>query len=263
VRRGNQAYEHIQNDGYGNVILAATQAFFDERLTRPGDHRLFQRLENVGRRALDLFDKPDAGLWELRTKSKVHTHSSVMCWAGADRLARIAARLGMSGQAEQWRRDAEKMRAVIIENAYDAKRNTFVESFGGDGIDGSLLLLYEVGFIEGSDPRFVGTVETIEKTLRRGDHLYRYAVEDDFGTPQTAFNICTFWYIDALAAVGRQAEARELFENMLSSRNHLGLLSEDIDPKTGELWGNFPQTYSMVGLINSAMVLSTSWEEAY
>jgi GH15 family glucan-1,4-alpha-glucosidase len=106
-------------------------------------------------------------------------------------------------------------------------------------------------------------VAAIEKTLRRGDHLYRYAVEDDFGTPQTAFNICTFWFIDALAAVGRQAEARQLFENMLDSRNHLGLLSEDIDPKTGELWGNFPQTYSMVGLINSAMALSKSWGEAY
>ncbi len=263
VRRGNQAYEHIQNDGYGNVILAATQAFFDERLTRPGDHRLFQRLEDVGRRALELFDKKDAGLWELRTKSKVHTHSSVMCWAGADRLARIASRLGMTSQAQQWRQDADRIRGVIMEKAYDAKRNTFVESFGGKEIDGSLLLLYEVGFVEGSDPRFAGTVAAIEKTLRRGDHLYRYAVEDDFGTPQTAFNICTFWYIDALAALGRQAEARQLFENMLDSRNHLGLLSEDIDPKTGELWGNFPQTYSMVGLINSAMALSKSWEEAY
>ena len=217
----------------------------------------------MGRRALDLFDKPDAGLWELRTKSAVHTHSSVMCWAGADRLARIAARLGMTSQAQQWRQDADRIRAVIMEKAYDAKRNTFVGSFGGDGIDGSLLLLYEVGFIEGTDPRFIGTVAAIEKFLRRGDHLYRYAVEDDFGTPQTAFNICTFWYIDALAAVGRKPEARKLFENMLNSRNHLGLLSEDIDPKTGELWGNFPQTYSMVGLINSAMALSTSWEKAF
>ena len=263
VRKGNQAYEHIQNDGYGNVILAATQAFFDERLTRPGDVRLFQRLEDVGRRALELFDRPDAGLWELRTKAKVHTHSSVMCWAGADRLSRIASRLGMTAQAAFWRENADRIRAVILDKAFNAERNTFVESFGGSEIDGSLLLLYEVGFIEATDPRFVTTVAAIEERLRRGQHLFRYAAEDDFGTPETAFNICTFWYIDTLAALGRGAEAREMFENMLDCRNHLGLLSEDIDPRSGELWGNFPQTYSMVGLINSAMQLSRDWREAF
>ncbi len=263
VRKGNQAHEHIQNDVYGSVILAATQAFFDQRLTRPGDVRLFEGLEAIGNRILELYDKPDAGMWELRTKSRVHTYSSVMCWAGADRLAKIAERLDLPERAAFWRENADRMRAVILEKAFDAKQNTFVESFGGSEVDGSLLLLLELDFIDAADSRFVGTVEAIERRLKRGQHLFRYAQEDDFGVPQTAFNVCTFWYIDALAAVGRRDEARELFENMLSCRNPLGLLSEDLDPNTGELWGNFPQTYSMVGFINSAMQLSKSWREAF
>jgi pentatricopeptide repeat protein len=130
-------------------------------------------------------------------------------------------------------------------------------------VDASLLLMFELGFLPPEDPRFVATVEAVEKALRRGDHMFRYAQQDDFGYPETAFNICTFWLIDALAAIGRRDEARRLFEKMLDSRNHLGLLSEDIDPATGELWGNFPQTYSMVGLINSALRLSKKWSEAF
>ncbi len=263
VRKGNQAYEHIQNDVYGSVILAATQAFFDERLTRHGDIRLFERLEKIGVRCLELYDQPDAGLWELRTMAKVHTYSSVMCWAGIDRLAKIAARLNNPERADYWRGHATTIREVILEKSFNQTLNTFTESFGGKEVDGSLLLLMELGFIEPEDPRFMGTVDAIGQRLKKGLHLFRYATEDDFGFPQTAFNICTFWYIDALAAIGRETEARAMFENMLSSRNDLGLLSEDIDPKTGELWGNYPQTYSMVGLINSAMRLSKSWRDAF
>ncbi len=263
VRTGNQAHEHVQNDVYGSVIMAVTQVFFDQRLTRPGDVRLFESLEEIGNRVLELYDKPDAGMWELRTKSRVHTYSSVMCWAGADRLAKIARRLKLPERAAFWRENADRIRAVILEKAFDAKQNTFVESFGGSEVDGSLLLLLELDFIDAADPRFIGTVEAVERRLKRGQHLFRYAQEDDFGVPQTAFNVCTFWYIDALAAVGRGDEARELFENMLRCRNPLGLLSEDIDPNTRELWGNFPQTYSMVGFINSAMQLSKSWREAF
>ena len=120
-----------------------------------------------------------------------------------------------------------------------------------------------VGFLPADDPRFLGTLEAVEKELRRGPYLFRYDAPDDFGAPSAAFNICTFWYIHALAAVGRRDEARALFENMLFRTNHLGLLSEDLDLETGELWGNFPQTYSMVGLILCAMRLSRSWEDAF
>lgn len=263
VRKGNQAYEHIQNDVYGSVIMAATQAFFDERLTRKGDETLFKRLQTVAHKCIEMFDKPDAGLWELRTKAKVHTYSSAMCWAGADRMARIADHLGLAEDAAYWRGHADVMHTAILENAFDAEQNTFVESWGGTDLDSSLLLLLELGFIDAADPRFVGTVDAVGARLKRGHHLFRYAMEDDFGMPETAFTICTFWYIDALAAIGRRDEARAMFENMLHSRNHLGLLSEDIDPDTAELWGNFPQTYSLVGLINSAMRLSKSWRDAF
>ena len=139
----------------------------------------------------------------------------------------------------------------------------FVGPFGGEDLDASLLLLHDLGFLAADDPRFISTVEAVGRTLKRGSHVYRYANADDFGTPETAFMVCSFWYIQALAAIGRRDEARVLFEDILTHRNPLGLLSEDIDTRTGELWGNFPQTYSMVGLITCAMRLSTSWEEAY
>ncbi len=263
VRKGNQAYEHIQNDVYGSVILAAAQTFFDQRLTKPGDKVLFERLEAIGERCIELYDKPDAGLWEFRTMKRVHTYSSIMCWAGADRLARIAGQLDFYSREAYWREHADSIRDVIHDRAFDTEKNTFVESFDGEELDASLLLMNEIGFTEGDDPRFVGTVAAIEKALRQGNHLFRYAQKDDFGFPETAFNICTFWFIDALSAVGRIDEARDMFENMIQSTNHLGLLSEDIDPETGELWGNFPQTYSMVGLINSALQLSKKWREAF
>ena len=136
---------------------------------------------------------------------------------------------------------------------------SYTGALGEEDVDASLLMLADLGFHEAGHPRFEGTVRAIEASLLRGRHMFRYAVEDDFGRPANAFNICTFWYIDALAAMGRRAFARELFEEMLARRNHVGLLSEDIDPATGELWGNFPQTYSLVGIINSAVRLSRPW----
>jgi GH15 family glucan-1,4-alpha-glucosidase len=263
VRIGNHAYTQVQNDGYGSVILATTQSFFDARLRRPGTVDHFYRLEALGEKAVTLWDQPDAGLWELRTRKSVHTFSSVMCWAACDRLARIAARLGEMDRQAYWQDHAEKIRDGILKKAWNAKLKSFTGSFGGTEVDASLLLMHELGFLDPRDERFVSTLALIEKRLRRGMHLFRYGNEDDFGVPENAFNICTFWYIDALAAVGREDEARTLFENMLACRNHVGLLSEDLDPRTNELWGNFPQTYSMVGILNSAMRLSKSWEEAF
>lgn len=264
VRVGNQAYEHIQNDVYGSVVLAAAQMFFDQRLNRPGDLKVFDRLERVGEQSVAVFGKPDAGLWEFRTIAKVHTFSAIMCWAACDRLSKIAKQLGLDPRAKYWRDHADRMHKVICDEAWNPQLNSFVDSFGdGDQIDASLLLLHHLGFLDAGDPRFAGTVARVEQVLRRGDYLFRYTEPDDFGAPETAFTICTFWYIDALAALGRMDEARALFENVLDCRNHVGLLSEDLDPRTGELWGNFPQTYSMVGLISSAMRLSKSWEEAF
>lgn len=262
VRVGNDAYRQNQHDVYGTVILAATQAFFDERLERPGDKSLYHRLCPLGDAAAQLYDQPDAGIWEYRGRARVHTYSAMMCWAACDRLRRIAVRLGLDADARRWQNEAERMHKTICDAAWNETEGAFTETFGGDTMDASLLIMHDLGFMAADDPRFVGTVEAIERHLRRGDHLFRYAAEDDFGLPENAFNICTFWFIDALAAIGRQDEARQLLENMLTHRTELGLLSEDLDTQSGELWGNFPQTYSMVGLINAAMRLSQSWEEA-
>jgi len=262
VHVGNEAYKQRQNDVYGAVVLAATQMFFDTRLAKQGDRALFERLEQLGERAVAVFDRPDAGIWEYRGRERVHTYSSVMCWAACDRLARIAARLGIAKRERAWRKHADAIRKEILHHSWNPKSQRLVASFGGNSLDASLLLLPELRFLPADDERFRHTMAAVESELRRGKFLLRYGDADDFGMPETAFTICTFWYIDALAAVGRHAEARELFEEMLACRTSLGLLSEDIHPDTHELWGNFPQTYSMVGIINTAMRLSKSWEEA-
>jgi len=263
VRVGNAAYTQIQNDAYGSVVLASVHAFLDKRLIRAtGNRALFSHLEKLGHRAIEVFDQPDAGPWELRTKAAVHTFPSVMCWAACDRLAKIAVSMDREDRAAFWRENADRMHRIIDEKAFNPEKGTFVSSFGGEHLDATLLLLSELNFVKPDDPRFVATVDAVGKTLRRGDLLLRYDVEDDFGRMHTAFMICGFWYVDALNAIGRKEEARELFEHILSLRNSFGLFSEDADYTTGELWGNFPQTYSMVGLINSAVRLSRSWEDA-
>jgi GH15 family glucan-1,4-alpha-glucosidase len=193
----------------------------------------------------------------------VHTFASVMCWAAADRLAKIALAIGREERAEFWRMRADHMQRVIERHSYNRDLGIFVPTFDGRDLDATLLLLHELGFLAADDPRFVRTVEAVGRSLRRGDLLLRYDVEDDFGRMHTAFMVCAFWYVDALITIGRRQEAIALFERVLSLRNSFGLFSEDADYTTGELWGNFPQTYSMVGLINSAVRLSRSWEEAF
>ncbi|MEO7116762.1 MAG: glycoside hydrolase family 15 protein [Caldimonas sp.] len=260
VRVGNQAYEHMQYDVYGNIVLGAAQAFFDHRLFRRADLRDFSELEAMGDQAWRFHDQPDAGMWELRTRARVHTSSSLMCWAACDRLAKIAAVFGKTARELMWRTRADTIRTRILDNAWSEHRQAFVESFGGSDLDASVLLMAEVGFIDPLDPRFVKTVDALEKSLCDGPFMRRYEAPDDFGPPETAFNVCSFWRIDALARIGRADQAREIFEALLARRNHVGLLSEDLHPATGELWGNFPQTYSMVGVINGAMRLSAPWD---
>ncbi len=260
VRVGNQAYEHFQHDTYGNLVLGASQAFFDQRLLAPPGADDFRKLEFAGEQSFALYNQPDAGMWELRHRARVHTSSSVMCWAACDRLAKIAGHLGLAERHTVWEERAALIKSTILEQAWSEKRQSFVESFGGEHLDASVLLMSEVGFIEPTDTRFVSTLDQIEKTLGRGPHMMRYEAPDDFGMPKTAFNVCAFWRVDALSRVGRRERAREIFEALLETRNHLGLMSEDTEPATGESWGNFPQTYSMVGIINGAVRLSRPWE---
>ncbi|MDF7775701.1 glycoside hydrolase family 15 protein [Sphingomonas sp. AOB5] len=259
VRVGNQAYEQVQHDAYGQIVLSNTQAFFDQRLFRMAGVEDFESLERVGERAWEHHDHPDAGLWELRTRQSVHTYSSAMCWAACDRLANAAQALDLPERSAFWRERADQIRARIEEAAWRPETRRMSATFAGDDLDASVLQLLEIKFLSIDDPRFLDTLDAIEAGLRRGSHMLRYATEDDFGSPETAFNVCTFWLIEALHSTGRSTDARALFEEMLSRRTAAGLLSEDIDPMTGELWGNYPQTYSLVGLINCAVLLSKPW----
>jgi len=259
VRVGNDAYRQVQHDAYGQIVLSSVQAFIDHRLLRPSGPEDFAALERVGEHAWAMHDKPDAGLWELRTKQDVHTYSAAMCWAACDRLAMAAGALDMPDRAEFWANRARQIRTRIETSAWSDERGYMSATLTGDQLDASLLQLLDLRFLSPADPRFTGTLAAVEKRLRRGSHMLRYAHEDDFGLPATAFNVCTFWLIEALHMTGRTADARELYEEMLSRRTAAGLLSEDIDPVTGELWGNFPQTYSLVGLINCAGLLSKPW----
>jgi GH15 family glucan-1,4-alpha-glucosidase len=259
VRVGNAAYSQVQHDAYGQIVLSNIQAFIDQRLLRMSGVADFEALEKIGDRAWQLYDQPDAGLWELRTRQSVHTYSAAMCWAACDRLANAAEALGLAERAAFWQDRAIRMRDRIEQAAWRDDSQRMSATFAGDDLDASVIQLLDLRFLSPNDPRFVSTLAAIEAGLRRGSHMLRYATEDDFGLPETAFNVCTFWLIEALHLTGRTAEARLLYEEMLDRRTAAGLLSEDIDPMTGELWGNYPQTYSLVGLINCAVLLSKPW----
>jgi len=260
VRVGNQAAEHFQHDVYGSIVLGASQAFHDQRLFNRGTAADFAALEVMGERAWALHDQPDAGIWELRTRARVHTSSVLMCWAACDRLGRMAGALGLLARAQHWHARAATVRELILARAWNERRGAFVESLDGESLDASVLLMAEVGFLPARDPRFVRTVDALVATLADGPYMRRYEAPDDFGRPEVAFNVCSFWLVDALARIGRPEQAREAFEALLATRNHVGLLSEDTAPATRELWGNFPQTYSMVGIVNGAMRLSAPWD---
>lgn len=263
VRVGNQAAGQMQHDAYGSVVLGASQMFIDERLPRMGDAGLFHRLEPLGVQARRFAFEPDAGPWEYRGRQRVHTHSATMCWVACDRLASIARRLGLPSRAAHWREQADGLRKEILARAWHEKRGVIAGALDHDELDASVLLLHELGILSPGDERFKRTCDVIGRELNRNGFIMRYTSADDFGLPETAFLVCQFWYIDALAATGRKEQARHMFADLLGRRNCFGLLSEDIHPITGQLWGNLPQTYSLAGIVNTGRVLSRSWQEAW
>ena len=263
VRVGNLAATQTQHDVYGSIVLGATQMFIDERLPKMGDVALFSHLEKLGGQARKVAFEPDAGIWEYRGRARAHTYSVALCWAACDRLSKIARLLGLDERARYWADGARDIRKRLLVGAWDEKRGALTGAIGSSDLDASVLLLAELGLLAPSDPRFRGACEAIGRELMRNGRVMRYAADDDFGAPETAFLACNFWYVDALALIGRREEARERFASILSCRNHFGLLSEDVHPETGRLWGNFPQAYSMAGIINTATRLSSSWEEAW
>ena len=260
MRVGNAARHQRQYDCYGSVILSAAQIFWDERLGARDGNSLYNHLRQIGDCARTEALLPDAGPWEYRGRVSTHTFSAAMCWAALHRLGMIAARVGQAKDAEYWQEQARLVRETVLRRAI-TREGWISGVLDAEVADASTLLLPEIGFIRADDAAFSLSVHVIERRLMRHGFIMRYDEADDFGVPETAFLVCSFWYADALAMTGRKEEALEVFNRAHACRNNAGLLSEDVSVTDRALWGNFPQTYSLVGLILSATRLSRTWEE--
>ncbi|GGG55126.1 glycoside hydrolase family 15 protein [Hymenobacter glacieicola] len=252
VRIGNDAYTHIQNDVYGQVLVALLPLYVDCRFIdpeRPNPSTLVYEALNLIEATMD---QPDAGLWEFRNLAQYHCYTYLFHWAGSHAARKVARSLGnkeMEARAERLMQAA----ADHIEQCYNPELGAYTNAIGSPHLDASAMQLILMGYLDPSSERARTHLAALEKELMTPEGLfYRYRHADDFGTPETTFLICSFWYVEALAAVGRVEEAMTEFEKLTTYTNHLGLLSEDVDAKTGSQWGNFPQAYSHVGLVNAA-----------
>ena len=259
VRIGNAAAEQFQLDVYGEVADALTQALKGglppHQRTRPLSEVIMPFLEKAWRH-------PDEGIWEVRGGRQHFTHSKVMTWVAFDRAASLAAQADNGRDlANRWRRVADEIHDDVCRKAFDAKLGSFVQAYGSTAIDASLLQIPLVGFLPPDDPRVIGTVRAVENRLMRDGLVLRYeteAVDDGLPPGEGAFLACSFWLADVLVLQNRNADARRLFERLLSLCNDVGLLSEEYDLVAGRMLGNFPQAFSHVGLINTALNLTRS-----
>jgi GH15 family glucan-1,4-alpha-glucosidase len=258
VRVGNGAALHTQNDIFGEMVLALSPLYLDERFADERSPATLALIERLADRAITVVGTPDAGIWEYRTAWQPQTFSSLMCWAAADRMALIAARHA-PGKRAKFEEAAARIRARIVAEAWSERLGSFAGTHGGQELDAALLQMAPLRFLSATDPKLIGTVDAVGATLSHDGWLYRYGVDDGFGRPEVAFVLCTFWMVEALATTGRSAEARATMERVRAAMSPLGLISEDYAPATGRMWGNFPQAYSHAGLIHGAFAASPSW----
>jgi GH15 family glucan-1,4-alpha-glucosidase len=260
VRVGNAAAKQRQNDVFGEMVLALSPVFLDDRFSAERSPATLELLQRLTCKAIAVAGTPDAGIWELRGASKARTFSSLMCWAAADRMANVAARC-CPGHVSALRADADRIRDEILRRAWSERAGSLVNSYDGTDLDGALLQIACLRFLPPHDPRLHRTIDAVWRDLARGGWLMRYRVDDGFGMPTMVFVLCTFWLIEALVLIGRADEGRTLLEQALSALSPLGLLSEDYAPEGLRMWGNFPQAYSHVGLIHAAFAASPRWSE--
>lgn len=252
VRIGNQAYEHIQNDIYGQVLISMLPLYTDHRFIFSERKDSVRWLESLLSKIEATIDEKDAGIWEFRNMENIHCYSNLFQWAGASAAEKMALTIDNKSLAK--RAVALKKRAAKhIEACYDPVRKVYTNAAGGTNLDASTLQLIMMNYLDPASDRAKDHLIALEKELKASKGLfYRYLYKDDFGKPKTTFLICAFWYVEALAAVGRIEDAIKEFENLLQFSNHLLLFSEDVDENDGSQWGNFPQAYSHVGLMNAA-----------
>lgn len=252
VRVGNAAYDQRQNDSLGYLL----EVIYHNYKYFPGPLEDLEETWGIVKKMVKTvaaeWEKPDNSIWEFRNKADHFVFSKVMSWVALDRAAQIASYLRRPDYERRIRADADAIKADVLEKGWNPKINSFSQAYGNDEVDSSLLLMEQYGFIETDDPRFVATVDRVRQELLHDGLMYRYKNSDDFGEPESAFTICTFWMVRALFVTGRPEEARSLFEQVLSCSNHVGLFSEDLDFKTRRQLGNFPQAYSHLALIDVA-----------
>ncbi|ASZ15013.1 glycoside hydrolase family 15 protein [Chitinophaga pendula] len=256
VRIGNQAYEHIQNDIYGQVLISMLPLYTDHRFIfseRKDSDRWIDFLLNKIERTID---EKDAGIWEFRNFANIHCYSNLFQWAGCNAAEKIARGIGHQ-QLVQKAISLKERAAAHIESCYDPVRKVYTNAAGSDHLDASTLQLIMMNYLDPASQRAKDHLAVLEKELKTPQGLfYRYLHSDDFGKPKSTFLVCAFWYVEALACVGRLDDAIREFENLLQYSNHLLLFSEDVDEDNGSQWGNFPQAYSHVGLMNAAYRIS-------
>ena len=254
VRVGNDAYHQMQNDSFGYLMDVIYQYYLYFPGTLDEIEDMFEVVKNIVRTVMEDWRKPDKGIWEIRGDEKHFVLSKVMCWVALDRAEKIAVMLQKGGYADKWRCEAELIKTDVFMQGWKEEIQSFSQTYCNTELDSSLLLMEVYGFIDATDPRYKQTVDAIYRKLMYKGLMFRYNNVDDFGIPSSAFTICTFWMVRALLVTGRQAEALNLFETLLSYSNHLGLFSEDLDFDTKSQLGNFPQAYSHLALINTAML---------
>ncbi len=261
VRIGNDAYTHIQNDVYGQVLISLLPLYVDKRIIFTDRFDSSELVIKTLHMIEKTFDEKDAGIWEFRNLAQHHCYTYLFHWAGscaAIKIAKILDNRKMGELATQLRDRSEKM----IEKCYVPSKKGYAQAVGVERMDASTLQLIMMGYLNGDHNRAKAHLEALEKELLASNGLfYRYKHQDDFGSPETTFLICAFWYVEALACVGRIDEAIKYFEHIISHSNHVGLLSEDVNEIDGSMWGNFPQAYSHVGLLNAASRIATKLDK--
>ena len=256
VRIGNAAFNQQQNDIYGvlmDIIYTEIKLFSDEE---DQHEQLWSITKNVAWVINEKWMTPDKGIWEFRGEDQHFTFSKVLCWVAIDRAIKVAELFKKGKKIKKWILLRDNIKKDILSKGWNKNKRAFTQSYNSSDLDASVLLMEPYGFISANDPKYINTVHAIEKELSNDGLLYRYKNEDDFGLPSSSFTVCTFWFIDALNKIGEREKAKKLFDKLLSYSNHLGLFSEDLDFKTKELLGNFPQAYSHLALIETAMNLN-------
>ncbi len=255
VRIGNAAVEQRQNDLMGEVILCLETLLTDPRIVHDRPRDFFPLIRQLVEHAIAVAPHDDTGIWEYRSLLRPYTFSRAMCWVAVHRGAALARALGYPDLADQWEAIAASEREVVLSRGFSERHGYFTQALDGEFPDASLLLLPTLGLVDAHDPRFRSTVDAYAERLVDRGLMLRYRNLDDFGETTSAFTICSFWWAEALALMGRLEEAIEVFERVLAHANPLGLFSEDVDPASGRLLGNFPQAYTHVGLIHAATTI--------